>query len=528
MRKSYIVTLLAGAIALSAAAQSKFDAPGLMIMNQYERMKVDPNAKRLKVQMTPIDSEAMSRADSRVSVFVTLHDGHDASEIEALGFDILVNANRMVLASGTFEDIKALEECDFVKALSFGSTRQPMLDKSREVSNIDAIHEGTGLDKAYTGDGVIAGIYDNGVDPNHANFLTSLKKTRLGRLWEYQNTNGFATTYDTATKIAKFETDDKNNTHGTHTLGCMAGSFNRSGNGKVAIMNGSSATASSSAKNPYYAPAKEAELAVGCGKLNDPNVADAIQKIIDYAKDQKKPAVINLSLGSIIGPHDGSDAICQTLEELGKEAIICISAGNEGNDSISIDKTFTASDNSYKTFYHSYDNYEGVVEFWSSSSTGFTVTPFIYDLSSKSVVYEYNVTGDKEQDVLLATNERQGAGIIHNDAMDKAFTNSYVYVQTAKNTATNNRYQAYLSIVASYNKTTNANKNLVLGLKITGSAGQRVTATLQTGAGYDAIFRSLDQAGFVAGNSDFSINSIACAKTCCVSGRGMHAQNGLH
>ena len=100
---------------------------------------------------------------------------------------------------------------------------------------------------------------------------------------------------------------------------------------------------------PFYGVATGADLAFSCGELYDANVINGVQKIIDYAKEQGQAAVINLSLGDNIGPHDGTDDMSQALARMGSEAIICIAAGNEGGDNISISKDFTADETTLKT-----------------------------------------------------------------------------------------------------------------------------------------------------------------------------------
>src|SRR5690606_22411490 len=64
-----------------------------------------------------------------------------------------------------------------------------------------------------------------------------------------------------------------------------------------------------------------------------------------------KPAVVNISWGSHSGPHDGStlfNEACNSLSGAGK--IIVMSAGNDGTDSIHLQKTFTATDTVVHTY----------------------------------------------------------------------------------------------------------------------------------------------------------------------------------
>ena len=62
--------------------------------------------------------------------------------------------------------------------------------------------------------------------------------------------------------------------------------------------------------------------------------------------------MLSLSLGSTIGAHDPQSSMCQFLDEIGKEAIVCLSAGNEGDAKAALHKTLTDDDKMIKTFLH--------------------------------------------------------------------------------------------------------------------------------------------------------------------------------
>jgi hypothetical protein len=81
---------------------------------------------------------------------------------------------------------------------------------------------------------------------------------------------------------------------------------------------------------------------------------NGIDYIFKYADAQGKPAVVNISWGSQSGPHDGTTLFNQACDALtGAGKIIVMSAGNEGEEHIHMEKTFTPTDtsiNSYLTF----------------------------------------------------------------------------------------------------------------------------------------------------------------------------------
>ena len=69
---------------------------------------------------------------------------------------------------------------------------------------LDAIHAGTqGLDRPYTGKGIVAGVVDQGIDPNHLNFLNPDGSSRLGYFYTIDyanNVNGYSTWDTSATR----------------------------------------------------------------------------------------------------------------------------------------------------------------------------------------------------------------------------------------------------------------------------------------------------------------------------------------
>ena len=119
--------------------------------------------------------------------------------------------------------------------------------------------------------------------------------------------------------IAKFKTDNYDTFHGSHTLGIMAGGYRDT-------MTVAKGTSSLSAKietdyNPFYGAAYEADIAASCGDLNDMLIALGVEGVLDYAYKNQKPAVINLSLGSNVGAHDGTEIMSQYLNLAGEEAM---------------------------------------------------------------------------------------------------------------------------------------------------------------------------------------------------------------
>ena len=202
-------------------------------------------------------------------------------------------------------------------------------DSSRQLHFVNQVHAGSnGLPTAYKGKNVIVGVIDVGLDVTHPDFKDSLGKTRVLRYWDqtYSGvynfpTYGYGRLWDsTAINNNLFSGNDPvaNNGHGTSVTGRAAG------NGR------------STGQNSGNAP--EANIVFVQSNMNANNwtltIADACDYIFKYADSVGKPAVINISLGTYFGSHDGNDPASELMEQLLDEhpgRIIVSAAGNAGS-----------------------------------------------------------------------------------------------------------------------------------------------------------------------------------------------------
>ena len=197
-------------------------------------------------------------------------------------------------------------------------------DSARFYSHVDDVHKGTGFSRFYNGNGVIVGVIDCGFDFNHINLCDANGIPRVKAVYmplDYTGTapkvNGRTlpgSCYETLSQIARLTTDDKHTTHGTQTAGIAAGAYRN---------------------NNWYGMAPGADI-VACGmpegEINDVRVANCISYIMDYAERMHKPCVINISLGTNVGSHDGSSFVSRVCEQYTGPGRVCVvSAGNDGS-----------------------------------------------------------------------------------------------------------------------------------------------------------------------------------------------------
>lgn len=203
--------------------------------------------------------------------------------------------------------------------------QQTMNDSSRFTHFVNEIHAGENMDFGFTGSGVIIGYVDTGLDYNHPDFKDSLGNTRVLRYWDQNAPINFRTPqkYGYGQAFTNADIDSginpsyANGSHGTTVTGCG------SGNG---LANG---------RNLGMAP--ESAIVIVKNNFNASSwtltVAEAVDYIFCVADTLNMPAVVNLSLGTYLGSHDGRDPAALYIDSLlnDKEGrIVVCSAGNSG------------------------------------------------------------------------------------------------------------------------------------------------------------------------------------------------------
>lgn len=366
MKKILLIVAVAAA-SLAAGAQSKINPLGLIQLEKYRINRLNSKSPLSDSQTSPT-----------VGVIVSLSDGASAQSLADAGYEVTTDLGDMAVVRLPIDRVEEMAAMSQVRTLSFGGKKQFKLNFARAASGVDEAHAGVevgGLSRQFTGEGVVVGLFDGGLQPGHINFNDAAGNSRVRKLWNYTGQEGSGNLI-ASSAIPTF-CDDKQESHATHVAGIMGGAYK--GTGRVAMIStptGTGQTISNMAM-PFYGVAPDADLAFCVGDAYDANIIDGVGNIISYAESVGKPAAVNLSLGVNYGPHDGSDDFSQALNRLGERGIICISAGNEGEDNISIEKEFTSSATSVKTLLY-YDNkYEtgvyGLLDIWASDGQPLTV-----------------------------------------------------------------------------------------------------------------------------------------------------------
>lgn len=233
-------------------------------------------------------------ASQEVVAMARLSDRTAASLLETAGARVLFQRENFVCIAMPLQVVEQVTAIPAVERLQLSSDVRANMQWARAASGVNNLHQGVGLERPYTGKGVICGIVDSGMDPNHINFLDADGNPRVKMLAHLQY-NQSATSEDELIKtkfydagtIGRFTTDSKTTFHGTHTMGIMAGGYNgpavvaqQTPNGEVSV--------TADMPCPFYGVATESDIAAAaCGMLADMFIAYGTDFIIQYAEEMQ-------------------------------------------------------------------------------------------------------------------------------------------------------------------------------------------------------------------------------------------------
>lgn len=247
----------------------------------------------------------------------------------SIGANFKYAAGDIVTVSCKVQDVVHFASLSSVTRIEANDLKlQPLNDQMIIKNHGIEVQNGFNLPQGYDGTDVVMGIIDEGIDFTHPDFRTLSGQTRIKYLWD-QSLPDDATyspqpyNYGFEYTSAMIDTSIRHKdygSHGTHVTGIACG------NGL--------------AVNNYRGMAPNADIIVVKMDLNVPDQAfltsfvDAVNYVFTKAQAIGKPAVINASLGTYFGSHDGKDIQAQAIDNIIStapgRALVC-AGGNAGS-----------------------------------------------------------------------------------------------------------------------------------------------------------------------------------------------------
>ena len=457
--------------------------------------KFAEGASILRNYSTSGDSDfEFSPEATHIPAMIQVHDAdieETIAELEEQGVTVLYHRGDILLTFVPVEYYGNMRRAKGVKRFEPARPKynKPTMDDARNFNGAFRINEGIDLPAPYDGTGVVVGVCDNGMDARHPNFLTADgSECRIRKVVQYQEEWGLREEYNTPQEIYDWETDSPDDWHATHVAGIAAGAFSANG---------------------YQSLAPGADIVFTASQLSDVGLLAGVEDIIAYAKENGQPAVINLSMGNIIGPRDGTSLFTQYLDRCADDAIICISAGNDGSMNRSMMVDFTDSNREIKvqtTNWSGMHNY-GIADVWSTDHR-----PFLFALYLR-----HNV--DPSQNILFETIDFSDPDISrwrisadpedpdYNETFAKHYFRGYIEVEGGINPL-NGRFNVIVGLdceTDEYSPVSNNSWALYWpGISISADPGTHVD--IHCGYG-DSFLRQ--ERGYPAPGNDLSISDLA-------------------
>ncbi|MFT5601372.1 MAG: subtilisin family serine protease [Flavobacteriales bacterium] len=264
-----------------------------------------------------------------------------------------------------------------------------MNDTMRVNNRVNAVQQGLSpLDTSYTGQGVLVGLIDTGIDFLHPDFRTADDKTRILHLWDQAaGTNatapagyGYGRSWDSTAINAGSSTHTDPWGHGTTVSGAAVGN---------ALANGT-----------HKGVAPDAHIIMVESKFNASDwlstVVDAVEYIYTQADFYDMPCVINASVGTYLGSHDGLDPYALYVDSLINQKrgrLFVASAGNSGDWEkyhLHVDQT---ADTSFTWFEYNVGGFGGGSCFWELWADTLDFQNLQYSIGADQIIGSHSFRG---------------------------------------------------------------------------------------------------------------------------------------
>lgn len=282
-------------------------------------------------QVTRFQSHELAE-DSKIEMIIKYHGGLAEVTAALAAQAEILNENYAILTI-PLENVPRLFEFRQVEYFELPKNVTYMIHSNLDQSCIPPVQRETGY--GLTGQGVLAGIIDSGIDYTHKDFIAPDGTSRVMYLWDQTLDGnpppGFlrGTLYTNAQLNEALRAPDpyavvpSRDTvgHGTAIAGIIGGNGAESGGGTFGV-----------APQVTY-------VVVKLGNRGNENfsrtteIMRGIKFITDISEALLLPLALNISYGTNDGAHDGNSLFEQYIDSVAEatRSVICIAAGNEGS-----------------------------------------------------------------------------------------------------------------------------------------------------------------------------------------------------
>lgn len=250
------------------------------------------------------------------------------------GCRLMDRVGRIYIVDIPLDGVMVLAQNDTIERIEAERMPRLAMDVTPQQVNATGIYTGDNLPQAYTGAGVVAGVFDSYYDFTHPAFQDANGDLRVQYYYDFHWENADGTlghALETAAEIAALQhsQNTRNGIHGTHVMGIMAGS---PVNGQLQGM----APEADLYAVDFNSDREEFESEQG------PTSATAVlgfKHIFDKAEEANKPCVINFSSCETVTLTSQRVLEGEALQALvGPGRIIVSACGNDGTRACYLEK----------------------------------------------------------------------------------------------------------------------------------------------------------------------------------------------